>query len=69
MAAQKGFVAVHGVFAFAGFSAVQFCQPVNEAEFRAVRQKVQGCIKIVHFVAAVCDRQRRRSQSAATVIV
>ena len=49
MPAQKWIVAADGEFTFAAFTGIQSCEPVNEPEFRAMRQKVQGCNKVVHY--------------------
>ena len=47
VAAQKRLVAANLVFAFAALSRNQIQQPVNEPEFRAMRQKAQGMMQIV----------------------
>src|SRR5208337_4172206 len=48
MAAQKWFVVADREFAFAALTGIQLCEPFNEPEFRAMRQKLQSGDKVVH---------------------
>jgi hypothetical protein len=48
MPAQE-WIVTDGEFTIAAFTGIQFCKPVNEPEFRAMREKVQCFNKIVHY--------------------
>jgi hypothetical protein len=72
VAAQKRFIAAHGVFAHTAFAWFKAEQPVHEPEFRPVRQQTQSFLqRIIHSLpgkGAALRRPGRRSAPTLPIL-